>query len=252
MRIMSFNIRCAEFTPERIELVIKSVEKYAPDTVGFQEVTDGWYAVLKERLGEVYASVGCGRDADRCGEASPVFYRKSKYNCIESATYWMCDTPEIPGSKVESSTLPRIFTHTLLRDIESGKEIAHINTHLEHKSETARLEQTDVIFDHLKRLEKRNIPYVLTGDFNSKEDSECYQKLLSFGLLDSSKIAKSAEVGATFHGYGRVSGVIDYIFLHASVSAPECYKVCTDTETNPDGTVAYPSDHNPIFIDVNY
>ena len=53
-RVMSFNIRVDEFTPERIDLVIKMIETYKPDSIGFQEATDEWIEVLVDRIGEEY------------------------------------------------------------------------------------------------------------------------------------------------------------------------------------------------------
>lgn len=252
MKIMSFNIRCAEFTPERIDLVIKTVKKYSPDSVGFQEATDAWMEVLSSRLADEYNFVGCGRNADRMGEASPIFYRKSRFKILEESTLWMCDTPDVPGSKVESSTLPRIFTYALIKDRKNGKQFVHINTHLEHKSEEARVAQIKVLLDYTKRFDNENIPCVLTGDFNCREGSDCYAEIMKYGLASCAKIAKKSKEGATFHGYGTAAITIDFIFLHEALASVSEYKVCDDTYTNPDGSIAYPSDHYPIIADIEF
>ena len=104
-RVMSFNIRCAEFTAERIDLVIKMVEMYKPSSVGFQEATDAWVETLASRLGDEYAYVSCGRDSNKKGEATPIFYLRSRYALIESGTKWMSETPDVPGSKVPMESI---------------------------------------------------------------------------------------------------------------------------------------------------
>ena len=248
-RIMSFNIRCAEFTAERIDLVIKMIEIYKPSSVGFQEATDAWVETLASKLGDDYAYVSCGRDSNKKGEATPVFYLKSCYTLLESGTKWMSETPDVPGSKVPESSLPRIFTYAVLEEIASGAKYTHINTHLEHTSDAARIKQMAILFEYLKEFDAKGIAYVLTGDFNCEPTSSTYGSIIEYGLSDSSDIAKISEKGTTFHGYGVTSAVIDFIFVQSERTEVDFYKACTETFLYKDGSIAYPSDHNPIIID---
>ena len=249
-RIMSFNIRYGEFTPERIDLVFKMIETYKPDTIGFQEATDEWMATLEERLSEQYAYVGCGRNADMKGEATPVFYLKSKFKLVEGGTKWLSDSPDVAGSKIASSSLPRIFTYAVLEEIESGKKFAHINTHLDHKSEEARVKQAEILLTFLKAFEEDNISYALSGDFNDKSSSKTYSTFSSFGLVNSASFAAKADPGNTYHDYGKSGSVIDFIFVNPYTASVDYYKACTDTFTDGEGNIAYPSDHNPIVADI--
>lgn len=248
-RVMSFNIRCAEFTSERIDLVIKMIETYKPSSVGFQEATDAWVETLASRIGNEYAYVSCGRDANRKGEATPIFYLKSRYNLIESGTKWMSETPDVAGSKVPESSLPRIFTYVVLEEIGTGGKYTHINTHLEHTSDEARIKQMKILFEYLKEFDAKGISYVLTGDFNCDPESSTYKSIIEYGLSDSCDISKTAEKGATFHGYGKTSSVIDFIFVQSERTEVDFYRACTETFFYEDGSVAYPSDHNPVIID---
>ena len=45
VRIMSFNVRCAEF--DRGKIVPQVVADYMPDSIGFQECEGTWYLTLK-------------------------------------------------------------------------------------------------------------------------------------------------------------------------------------------------------------
>ena len=249
-RIMSFNIRYDEFTPERIELVLRMIDTYKPDSIGFQEATDEWMATLEERLGDKYAYVGCGRNSDKKGEACPVFYLKSRFKVIESDTKWLSNTPDVAGSKISSSSLPRIFTYAVLEEIESGKKFAHVNTHLDHMSEDARVKQAEILLTFLKSFEDNNISYALSGDFNDKSSSKTYSAFSSYGLVNSATFAADSEPGDTYHGYGTTAKVIDFIFLNPYTASADYYKACTDTFTDGEGNIAYPSDHNPIVADI--
>lgn len=250
MRIMSFNIRYSEFTPKRIDRVIHMVKTYKPDSVGFQEATDEWVETLAERLGDEYDYISCGRNADKTGEATSVFYLKSRFKLIKSDTKWLSNTPDVAGSKVKESSLPRIFTYVVLEEIDTGKQFAHINTHLEHTSEKARLAQAKILLKYIKNFKSEKMPYVLTGDFNTNMGSTSYKKLEKGGLTNCSDIAKSAEPGCTFHGYGTTASTIDFIFVDESTTTVDFYKVCDDTFLSEYGAVTYPSDHNPIIADI--
>jgi len=246
---MSFNILCSKFTPERIELVLKMVEKYAPDTIGFQEPTVKWMETLNERLGDRYAFVGVGRNADGGGEASPVFFRKSRFELLDSGTEWMTSTPDVPGSKIEESSLPRVYSYALLRERETGKELVHINTHLEHTTEEARRIQAGYLVDFIGRyLKEKNAHCVLTGDFNCQSNAESYAVVKTSGLNNATEAAERSEPAPTFHGFGKVAVTIDYIFTSPEIKVEFC-RVCDETFTDENGEIAYPSDHNPVIAD---
>lgn len=252
MRIMSFNIRCGEFTPERTELVIQMINTYKPSSVGFQEATDGWVNALVQGIGDEYGCVSCGRNADRHGEATPVFYLKSRFKAVESGTKWMSDTPDVPGSKIQESSLPRIFTYVLLEEIGTGGRCIHVNTHLEHTSEEARIKQINVLIKEVKKIGDKNTSLVLTGDFNCYTTETTYEKVIDSGLTDAMTIAKKKEEGPTYHGYGKASELIDFIFVESEKTEVDFYRVCTETFLYSDGSIAYPSDHNPVIIDAKF
>lgn len=246
---MSFNILCAKTTPERVELVLRTIEKYSPDTVGFQEPTVKWMEILKERIGEKYDFVGVGRNADGGGEASPVFYLKSRFKLLDSGTRWLCETPDVPGSKVEESSLPRVCSHALLEEKETGERLVCVNTHLEHTADDARIRQAGYLVEFLNSYLDKSLPCVLTGDFNCESTAQSYKTVLSSGLVNSSDIAKKKEEAPTFHGFGKVAVTIDYIFVTPNIDV-KFHRVCDDTFKNENGEAEYPSDHNPIVADL--
>ncbi len=250
MRNMSFNIRCAEFEAERIDLVFKMIEKYNPDTIGFQEATVKWMKVLKKRLAEKYDYLGCGRDKNLEDEANPIFYRKNRFKLVNGGTKWLSKTPDVAGSKGELSILPRIVTYAVFEEFESKKQLVVANTHLDHMNEEARTIETKVLMNILKGFNKESLPLVLTGDFNSYVNGQPYKIItIENGYADSSVKALKSEMNATFHNYGKAAETIDFIFVTDQNIKVDYYKVCTETFVGADGKTAYPSDHNPVIID---
>ncbi len=248
LRAMTFNIRCAEYTDERIDLVFRMIDLYAPDTIGFQEATVKWMGMLKTRLGDRYGCVGVGREANLAGEASPVFYLKSKFELIDSGTKWMTETPDVPGSKVPESSLPRVFSYAVLKVKATEQVFVHVNTHLEHTSEKAREIQAGHLLKFLETYRETGMTYIVSGDFNCAKGAGSYSLMTNSGLRDALSIADEAVRGATYHGYGKTETVIDHIFVSGGVEV-SYYKACTETFPSASGGIAYPSDHNPVIID---
>ena len=238
---MSFNVLVSSRSTERTERVVTMVKNYLPDTVGFQETNQAWMNDLVKGLSDVYAYVGEGRDGGTSGEYNPIFYKKSVFNCLESGTKWLSDTPNIP-SKYSESTLNRIYTYALLERKSDGLKIMVINTHLEHTSEDARNKQMKVLTPFV--LDNFNYPMIITGDFNTTSSSSCYKTLVSTGVSNSYDIAKSRASVATFHNYGNSSKIIDFVFVNPLKITVNLYKVC-DEKINEN----WASDHHPVYIE---
>lgn len=237
---MSFNIRNSELFDERIGLIFKMIEIYDPDTIGFQEIAiwDTLVATLEDRYG--YIIKGSGN----------IFYKKDKFELLDSAIKYLSDTPDVKSKFPESSNV-RALRYAHLRVKETGEEFFHVNTHLNHQSETARVLQNEVLVSLVKEIVPQGMPCIITGDFNANENSVSHKIILDAGFINSSHIADVAEKGATFNNYGLSGAVIDFIFVNPSVGV-NYYKACQDrfpTETYPGG---YPSDHNPIIIDYEF
>jgi endonuclease/exonuclease/phosphatase family protein len=240
MRAMSFNVYCANLTNERVDRVLDIVEKYLPDTFGVQEATLNWMRIFHNKLGHIYKYVGVGRDGEARGEYSAVWYNAQKFDLIDSGTKWLSDTPEVV-SKVEESSLNRIFTYALLSRKSDGQRVFVINTHLEHKSKEARNKQIAVLMDFVDNY--RDYPIVLTGDFNSKPDSAVYKVVLGREFLDSAKAANVKYEAATFTNYGASESIIDYVFVSKNGFEVEEYRVCNEKINSN-----FPSDHHPVLV----
>ena len=178
LKVMSFNVQTENGTQVdfdlRAEMLRDLMDQLQPDSIGMQEVTTGWiYRMDTFAFNQSYAGVGEGRTPG--GEASSIYYRKDKFDLVNSGTFWLSETPDVAGSYLEASLYPRICTWAHLRDKVTGFEYIHINTHLDHlggsDGRTLRTAQVRVILEYLKTLP--DVPMVMTGDFNqAKTNSE--------------------------------------------------------------------------------
>lgn len=242
VRIMSFNVRCAEF--DRGEIVPQVVADYMPDSIGFQECEGTWYLTLKTYLPD-YQIVGVGRDAGLkyIGESTAIMFRKDKYKLVDWGNFWLSETPELPSMGWDAK-YKRTCTWVVLENRETGEQYAHINTHLDNVGKTAREKGVEMIIEKAATFD---MPVVLTGDFNFYPTSSYYKMLSESPLSDVSKLAADTDSGCTIHDYtGRTEGApFDYIFVNKNVTEVKTYKIIRDTYNGQ-----YVSDHYPICSDM--
>lgn len=227
---------------KRAPHVIENIRKYMPDSFGLQEATQYWIDTVAENMPE-YAYVGVGRDADGGGEASPVFYRKDKYEVLDSGTFWLSKTPNKP-SRAWDAMFNRVCTYAVLRDIETGFIYAHFNAHFDHLGVIARLESVSVVADKISRI-CNTFPVVFTGDLNDYEGGDMYNRVLESGFKDTKSLAATADDKSTYHGYSELTekeDPIDFIFVNAMAEKVDSYTVDT---TLYNGMFA--SDHHPVI-----
>lgn len=225
--VMTFNLRydnprdSLNAWPNRVAQVCKFINSEKPDIIGMQEVLWRQYNELDSILAE-YSSAGKGRDdGARGGEMNPVFYRKDRYDMVRTITFWLSETPEVPGSKAWGASLPRIVTWMELADKKSHQHLFIFNTHFAHDSDSARLMSSKTLLKEVEKIANGN-QFVITGDFNMGPLSPGYAILTgpdeSVPLLrDSYIISAKKPIGPsyTFNGFSDKPGAdrIDYVFV---------------------------------------
>lgn len=248
VRVVSFNLRCTGTGKTSVEyrqpLLIAQLIETAADSMGFQEANIEWLTYLKKGLSD-YDYVGRARtDGDVVGEASPIFYNKTKYDLIDSGTFWLSKHPDKVGSRDWGSSYPRICTWVLLENKETKERYAHFNTHLDHISEKARVGQIGVLLSKIEEF-KKDYPVVLTGDFNDNVGSGMYNEAVA-SLRDCRVIAPVTSDMYTYHDYGKKQELIDFVFVNDKVE-PLVYHVIDDKVQD-----TYLSDHFGIYVDLKF
>lgn len=245
--VMSYNVYIkgtGEKSPEnRTPLVAENIRKYSPDSFGLQEADEGWLERLPALMTE-YDYVGIGRNSDEGGgEASPIFYKKDKYELLDSGTFWLSKTPE-KASRGWDAMFNRVCTYAILKDKATGFTYAHFNAHFDHLGIIARLESVAVIAEKIVEIAP-DIPVVFSGDLNDYEGGDMYNRVLESGLKDTKAQAESVSGGnVTYHGYSNLvekDAPIDFIFTNSLVTKVQSYAVVSETVNG-----IYASDHHPV------
>lgn len=254
VNVLSFNIRYnnpddgEHAWPNRKGMVASVVRFHAADLIGMQEVLRSQIDDLTVLLPN-YSWYGVGRnDGKNTGEFSPIFYRRDRFQLLDSGEFWLSENPDQIASKSWDAALPRIATWVKFRDRKSDQEFIHLNTHFDHRGEVARTRSAELILDRLKTLSD-NLPVVVTGDFNVPPESEAYATMTSM-LLDSKLESVSEPHGpeGTFGGFtvrvGDTGDRIDYVFVAEGIKVLR-YGALSDQW---DGR--YPSDHLPVLAEI--
>ncbi len=253
IRVLSFNIRYGTANdgpnswPARRELVFEVIRRGNYDFVGLQEA-------LRFQLDEIahavpgYVEIGVGRrDGRTGGEYSALLVRSDRWGIDQAGTFWLSDTPEVPGSRSWGNRIPRIVTWARLVHKGTGRPVFVYNTHFDHQSARSRELSARLLLSRINERSPRD-PVIVTGDFNAAEQEPPIRLLkdarLTGGsrLLDSYRVVDAEGPAGTFHGFtGRDDGrKIDYVF-------------CTDDFTVVSAQIIrlhrngrYPSDHYPV------
>ena len=246
MNVMSFNVLCRDWAP-RVPLVTEVIRAYSPDVFGLQEAHADWMDAVCAAFPD-YDYVGVGRnDGKREGEFSPVFYRKDRFTPLDSGSFWLSETPDVPGKGWDAACI-RICSWAKLEDKTNGKRFAAMDTHLDHRGVVAAEQGTALILERAAKF--GTLPVLLMGDFNARPDSAPYRRATDAGFLDARALSPIRDERFTFHNFGDPNDkafetVIDYIFVKNCKSV-DAFRVIID---RVDGQL--PSDHYPVFARVN-
>lgn len=248
MKFVTFNLRCDR--PQdgensfvyRQPLILRAINREKPDVICFQEVEPHMAAWLKRNLADYYI-IGCGRSAKLDSEQMTVAFRKEKFQLLEMRTFWLSETPTVPGSRYPDSSCPRTCTEAVLLEEATGQVFRVLNTHLDHRGKEARERGLQQILRHAEQAEVfPGVPFILAGDFNAEPGSEEMEILKTYpGLTDVTR-----EIGVTYHGYGKADPPeqIDYIVLQGSMRC-ESVRKWTEQENG-----VYLSDHYPVCAEI--
>lgn len=249
LKVMSYNVRTSEKDdgPNNWELRKPAtralLEEENPDIFGVQEARPDQLAYIAEACPR-YVGFGEGRDGGEEGEHASVFYNTSVLKLLESGTWWLSETPELP-SKGWDAKYPRTATWALMEDLRNGRKFYFVNTHLDHKGAQARRNGLRLIVEKTRGMNPE-IPLVLVGDFNVLPGDDCLEALE--GQMQSAReVATITSEKPSSNSFGKSFKIIDYIYF-AGFSRAQKFEVL-DGEY---ASVPYISDHYPIAATLQY
>ncbi|MBU2506892.1 MAG: endonuclease/exonuclease/phosphatase family protein [Bacteroidetes bacterium] len=260
IRVMTFNVRLdipsdeANVWNNRKANLVSMISFHKADIIGLQEAQKHQINYIEQSLPE-YAWFGVGRDDGKEeGEFAAIFYRKDRFDTLDTSTFWCSETPEHPGLGWDAA-YQRVTTFGKFKDKQTGKIFFLFNTHLDNEGRKARQESAKLIKKKMQTL-CGNYPVILTGDFNSTPNSVPYQIIVSaldtnssMKLCDTRTITKSKPHGpsGTFTGFdilANPSSPIDFIFVKKGITVLS-HGTLSDSF---DGFL--PSDHYPVLAEI--
>ena len=253
LHVMSFNVRygTADDGLDRWEVrrprTLAVLKRHRPDLLGVQEALD--FQVEELAKAEGYTAVGIGRDDARAkGEFSAILYDPKRLRLLRSDTFWLSPTPETIASVGWGNRITRICTWAYFRDLKTGREFYHFNTHLDHESQPAREKGVALI---LQRIAARAPvdPVVVTGDFNVGETNPVGAQMRAAGFRDAFRIAHpDAKEAVSFNGWKPEpkGDKIDYVYVQQDAKVIDAAILRDKVEGR------WPSDHMPVVATVEF
>ena len=282
VRVCTYNIGWAAGSPShpgcwasRRADVAALVRSSSPDVVAFQEVVPAQAAYLRGKMPE-YGFAGEYRNEDRTsGQGNLVAWRRDRFELVETRTFWLSETPDVPGSKSWGSGWRRTCTLAALREKRTGIRICVASVHLDCASPLAKEEGMRLVLRRLPEF-SAGAPVVLAGDFNSNETEPAPMlaaKEMTYALY-ASETPPTGPWGTTCAGFRRKSPPmsfadaqrvplserctkegtrrygerIDYIFVSKGVRVLD---YATYDVLRPDLDL-YPSDHFPVVATLKF
>jgi endonuclease/exonuclease/phosphatase family metal-dependent hydrolase len=250
--VLSFNIRYGtakdgenEWTRRRA-MVFDLLREQDADLIGLQEALDFQIdEIVAAAPG--YATIGVGRDDGGArGEFAAILFRKSRFRVAEAGTFWLSDTPTVPGSKTWGNDITRICTWARLID-RDGRGFFLYNVHLDHQSQPSRERSTQLLRERIDARSFTTDPVLVTGDFNVGEANPALKTLLG-PFVDTFRAVRPHEKPAgtfTAFKFGNVEGdKIDYILAQPDTDVMHADILRFSREQR------YPSDHFPVVARV--
>ncbi len=255
IKIISFNVRygtAKETNPSnnwanRSAACLAMIKDHKPTCIGFQEaIYDLQFLWFKDQLKDEYDGFGVGRDNGKDkGECMGVLYRKSEVKLIDGGTFWLSPTPDVCSKADEwDAACFRTATWGIFEVIATGKRFCYINTHLDHKGSKARSESMKLIAERFRQYNPDySLPQFLSADFNAQPGDQIFQNIPN--MRNSRDLAPSGKTdnNTTYNAWGsNDNSRIDNILFSTPAEVKEYHTI-----TEPYNSVAYLSDHFPIY-----
>ena len=262
LKVMTFNIRYDNPSDNeyawinRREMVFALLQNYKPEILCFQEALKNQVDQIRNYL-KKYKHVGVGRDDGQdSGEFCVIFYDTMRFEKRDCATFWLSETPELPGSRSWNAACTRIVTWVMLFDKMQNRYLVVFNTHFDHVSEQARLESAWLLSARIRQIAGRE-NVILTGDFNATDNSGAYHFLTNpdsaYSMNDTRKLAGKNSEGPPYTYVGfpfqpEKDEIIDFIFISKNSDLRVIRNSIIDFHRND----KYPSDHLPVMAQFEY
>jgi len=255
---MTFNIRLnvasdsANAWPFRKDKVSSQVLFHQVELLGVQEALYDQMLDLKDRLPRFKYCGGGRDDGETKGEFSAIFYDTTRLELLNTATFWLSETPTVAGSKGWDAAITRIVTWGKFRDRKNNNVFFAFNTHFDHMGKIARRESAKLLLKRVQSIAGKT-PAIITGDFNANPQDEPIMIIVNkkdpLHLTDSKAISQQPHYGptGTFNGFQQKETSdlpIDHIFLKGK------WSVLTHATISESWDGRFASDHFAVLAEL--
>jgi len=261
VRVMTFNLRWDGFKDgpnawrRRRDLVYRVLREFRPDSVGTQEP-------MIRQIRDIEAAIPTL--ASYRFDNDPVFvrtqqilYRKDRFTRIEAGGFLVAEGTNEGGTV-------RYCTWVRLADRTTGRRYYHYNVHLDHRDHKSREASMVRLMKHVADRGSDD-PFVITGDFNTGENSPTMAFLRGSRTLPDARgvayanpiplvdtyryLHPDAPDSGTAGGFrgNRKGGKIDHVLV-----APGATTIREASILHTHANGRYPSDHFPVTAVVEW
>ncbi|CAM8976321.1 unnamed protein product [Rhodiola kirilowii] len=235
LTVMTFNLHedpAEEDGPnkwdKRRDLCVSVITSYSPTILCTQQGVKTQLDFLQQGLpGYDQFGVSSKGPEDSSDEHCSIFYDKEKVELLEGGTFWLSESPSVPGSTSWGSEVPCIATWATfqLKGVEPpGFQFQIVNTNLDELSPRARRRSALLTWQHIASLPP-NLPVVYCGGFNTQKESTTGRFLLGrsreHGVVGdmrdvwpNARMRKNVSLIRTYHGFkGDKQGTLEFVKL---------------------------------------
>jgi endonuclease/exonuclease/phosphatase family metal-dependent hydrolase len=258
--VVTFNLRDSRHDEghlawsNRRAAVRELIATLSPDILAVQEATERQQEDIAS--GDLRGRVPVDEEWGEAGNLNAILFDDRRFSVERSGVLWLSDTPAVARSTSWGNEIPRWSTwahvrrrRTLLRPFDSSS-VAIYNVHLDHQSPESRLRSVELILDHAAE-HAPELPVVLLGDFNAREDWPEIRLLRESGAgvphrPYADAVGVSTDTGdeeGTYHRFGEQEDPdrVDYIFTSRDIEVQSAEVVRDRSDEEPPA-----SDHYPV------
>lgn len=234
------------------------------DFIGMQEVSgvcrDDLAKLVKKAGGKKYQLwwVNTYPETHRREVGNAVFYDKRKFTIEDEHIYYFSLTPEVMSKGWDEQRYYRAALTAVVTHKKSGKKFFFIATHGPLAKE-AKVHAGRLLVEFDKKYNTQGLPTIVVGDMNSRPGDGFHQNMLKH-FEDCYLVAekKCGTIGTFNSGAGTDKNFtlehrrIDHIYVRSTDKGEikvKSYEVNRD-KYNVGGQMHYPSDHNPVVVDL--
>ncbi|KAF9662744.1 hypothetical protein SADUNF_Sadunf18G0086100 [Salix dunnii] len=223
LTVMTFNLHDdqAEDSPnsweKRKDLCISVISSYSPTILCTQQGVKTQLDYLQQCL-PGYSQLGISRrgSQDSLDEHCTIFYDKEKVELLEDGTFWLSESPSVPGSMSWGAAVPWIEP--------PGFSLQIVNTNMDEFSPRARRRSALLTWQHIASLPP-SLPVLYCGGFNTLKESTTGRFLLGrsseHGVVGdmrdtwpNAQVRKNVSLIHTYHDFkGDKQGALEFFKL---------------------------------------